>query len=60
MVEFLDSTKVSLETSKIRFNVLTANPLSPTLPRCDVTLDKRRLEDILENIPSAVVVFEPS
>jgi len=58
MVEELDCTKVKPETSKVKLNVWAANSLSSTLPRCDVTLDKRRLEDILENIPSAVVVFE--
>ena len=34
------------------------NRVNATSPFCDVSLDKRRLEDILENIPLAVVVFE--
>jgi PAS domain S-box-containing protein len=58
MVELLDSTKINPETSKTEFNVKVDAPLKPAFSPCETSLDKHRLESILENIPSAVVVFE--
>jgi PAS domain S-box-containing protein len=58
MVELLDSTKINPHTSKIELDVKAVSTLKPTFSPCGAPLDKHRLEDILENIPSAVVVFE--
>ena len=59
MVELSKSStniKPKKETSKV--NVEEDKTPNSTSASCDLVLDKERLNDILENIPSAVMVIE--
>ena len=57
MVELTHSTKAKQSTNLASTNKQEAS-INPSNPSCATSLDKHRLEDILENIPSAVVVFD--
>jgi len=58
MVEFQDSASVELKKEKPNIIVKEDNSLRTCYSRCALNLDEARLRDILENIPSAVMVFE--
>jgi PAS domain S-box-containing protein len=53
-----DSTNIKPKKENAKVNVKEDKILSPAFSSCDLALDKERLKDILENIPSAVVVLE--
>ena len=57
MVELAHSTKAK-QNIDLAANNKEDFSITPSQPSCATSLDKRRLEDILENIPSAVVVFD--
>ena len=59
MVEFpKDSTNVEPKKEKPSINVKEDNSLRTCYSPCALNLDEARLRDILENIPSAVMVVE--
>src|SRR5271157_5819725 len=59
MVEFSeDSTNVKPEKNRLKVVVKEESTLGFVSVSCDLALHKERLQDILDNIPSAVVVLE--
>jgi PAS domain-containing protein len=52
------STNLESEKEKVNTEVKEDKTLNVASSSCDLALDKERLRDILENIPSAIVVLE--